>query len=75
MTDNNRAVLSYLQAHNGQNLTAADVADAIGLTKAQVNGVFTRCIQLKKLGSRVETEDGTKYLVLNDAGMAAPLED
>ena len=31
MKENSKNVLNYLKAHNGEDLTAADVADALGL--------------------------------------------
>lgn len=79
MKENSKAVLNYLKSVNGQaDVTANDVAAALGLNPKQVNGIFTRCIQMKDLGSRVprevELEDGkhkeVKFLVLNEAGLA-----
>lgn len=71
-------VLNFLKAHNGENLTAQDVADALGIDVKVVNGAFTSGIQKKEYGSRVEAEveldDGThkkvKFLTLNADGMA-----
>lgn len=78
MKENSRRVLDYLKSINGQNVTAADVADALGLEKRSVDGIFTSAIQRKGLGIRtpaeVELADGThkqvKFLSLTDAGMA-----
>ena len=78
MKDNSVKVLNYLKQINGQNVTAADVADALGLEKRSVDGIFTSAIQRKGLGIRtpaeVELADGThkqvKFLSLTDAGMA-----
>ena len=78
MKENSKNVLNYLKAHNGEDLTAADVADALGLAKRSVDGIFTSAIQRKGLGVRtpaeVELEDGThkavKLLSLTPAGMA-----
>ena len=78
MKPNSKTVLEYLKAHNGENLTAADVADATGLEKKQVDGIFTSAIQRKGLGVRIpaeiELEDGShkqvKFLTLTPAGMA-----
>ena len=78
MKPNSKTVLEYLKAHNVENLTAADVADATGLEKKQVDGIFTSAIQRKGLGVRtpaeVELEDGShkqvKFLSLTPAGMA-----
>ena len=71
-------VINYLEEINGTNVTAADVAEAVGLEKRQVDGIFTSAIQRKGLGVRtlaeIELEDGThqqvKFLSLTPAGMA-----
>ena len=78
MKENSKMVLNYLKENNGVNLTAADVADALGLEKRQVDGIFTSALQRKGYGVRVkseiELEDGThqevKFLRLTDAGMS-----
>lgn len=78
MKENSRRVLEYLKSVNGENVTAADVAAALGLEKKSVDGSFTAAIQRKGLGIRVpaevELEDGThasvKFLKLTDEGMA-----
>lgn len=78
MKENSVRVLNYLKEINGQKVTAADVAEALGLEKRSVDGIFTSAIQRKGLGVRtpadVELEDGTKkqvkYLSLTAAGMA-----
>ena len=41
MKENSKNVLNYLKNNNGVNLTAADVAEALGLEKRQVDGIFT----------------------------------
>ena len=71
-------VINYLKEINGTNVTAADVAAAVGLEQRQVEGIFTSAIQRKGLGVRtlaeIELEDGThqqvKFLSLTPAGMA-----
>lgn len=78
MSENSRKVLDYLKKVNGEQITSADVAEALGLEKRQVDGIFTAAIQNKKLGVRtpaeIELEDGThkevKFLSLNAAGLA-----
>ncbi len=77
MKPNSAAVLNYLKDHNGEKLTAADVAEALGLEKKTVDGIFTSAIQRKGFGVRTEAEvelaDGThakvKFLSLTDTGM------
>lgn len=81
MKINTKRVFEYLQEINGANVTAADVAAAVGLEKKQVDGIFTSAIQKKNLGVRVpaeiELEDGThqkvKFLQLTETGMALDL--
>ena len=78
MKENSKKVLNYLKEVAGENVTAADVAVALGLEKRQVDGIFTSALQRKGLGVRVpaeiELEDGShkavKFLHLTDAGMA-----
>ena len=78
MKENTRKVFDFLKAHNTDDLTAADVAEALGLEKRQVDGIFTSALQRKQLGERIpaerEEDDGShtkiKLLKLTDAGMA-----
>lgn len=78
MSTNSKMILNYLKDNHSADLTAADVADALGLDARQVNGAFTSAIQRKGYGVREEAEveltDGShkkvKFLRLNDAGMA-----
>jgi hypothetical protein len=79
MKENTKKVITYLQGLDANdNVTAADVADALGLEKRSVDGIFTSAVQRKQYGERVEAEieleDGThkkvKFLKLTDAGRA-----
>ena len=78
MKENSKKVLNYLKGINGQPVTSGDVAEAVGLEKKQVDGIFTSAIQRKGLGVRtpaeIELEDGShkavKFLSLTEAGMA-----
>lgn len=77
MKENSKNVLNYLKQNHGADLISEDVANALGLEKRQVDGIFTSAIQRKGYGVRVpaeiELEDGThkavKFLQLTDAGM------
>ena len=79
MKENSKRILNYLKEINGENVTAADVAEALGLEKKSVDGSFTSAIRRKGLGVRVpaeiELEDGThkqvKFLTLTPAGVEA----
>jgi len=77
MKENTKKVITYLQGlKDSDNVTAADVADALGLEKRSVDGIFTSAIQRKNFGVReeaeIELEDGThkkvKFLKLTEAG-------
>ena len=78
MKENSKKVLNYLKEINGAQVTAADVAEALGLEKRQVDGIFTSAIQRKGLGVRtpaeIELEHGThkavKFLSLTADGMS-----
>lgn len=77
MKPNTVKVLKYLQSHADEDLTSADVAEALGLEKRQVDGIFTRAFQCKKLGERepaeITLDDGShqkvKFLRLNEEGL------
>ena len=78
MKENSRKVLDYLKGIGNDNVTAQDVADALGLEKKSVDGIFTSAIQKKGFGIRVpaevERDDGThktvKCLKLTPEGMS-----
>ena len=78
MSEKSRIVFDYLKANYGAQMTAADIADALGMEKKSVDGAFTASIQRKGLGERisvaVEDENGKpaiiKLLTLNEEGMA-----
>ena len=77
MSENSRKVLDYMKKVNGQKVTSEDVANALGLEKRSVDGIFTSAIQRKGLGVRtpaeIELDDGThktvKFLSLTAEGM------
>lgn len=78
MKETTKSVIKYLQENPTTDFVAADVAEALGLTTKQVDGIFTSAIQKKNYGYREEAEikleDGkhkaVKFLRLNDAGRA-----
>lgn len=82
MSENSKKVIAFLKENNGKNLTSEDVANALGLTKKQVDGCFTSAVQKKEYGVRtpktVDLGDGTtkevKFLSLNEAGLALDLD-
>jgi transcriptional regulator GlxA family with amidase domain len=78
LKESTKEIIRYIQQHNGTNMTAADVAEALGVSTRSVDGVFTRSLQAKGYGVRtpaeVELESGlhktVKLLSLTPAGMA-----
>jgi antitoxin component of RelBE/YafQ-DinJ toxin-antitoxin module len=78
VSENSKRVITYLQGIGDADVTAQDVADALGLGVKSVVGIFTSAIQRKDYGYRVPVEvqldDGThkktNLLKLNDAGKA-----
>lgn len=79
MKENTKTVITYLQGlDEATNVTAADVAEALGMEKRSIDGIFTSAIQRKGHGVRVaaeiELEDGThkavKFLKLTESGRA-----
>lgn len=73
---NSKLVYDYVKAHDGENFTASDIANATGLSTKQVNGSVTSAFQKKGLMERVpaeiENEDGThksvKFIRLTNQG-------
>lgn len=75
---NSRLVYDYVKAHNGEDMRAADIAEAVSLDVKQVNGIVTSAFQKKGLMERIpaeiQLEDGShkavKFIRMTDAGMA-----
>jgi hypothetical protein len=82
MKDSTRTVFEYLKKMKDKNVTAAEVAVATGLTKKQVDGIFTAAIQRKGFGSRIPAQVkgdddkyiDVKYLTLSDVGYMVDLD-
>ena len=78
LKENSKNIFYYVKEHEHENITAKDIAEALGLTDKQVNGSVTAAFQRKELMARVEaereTENGThqkvKYIVLTEKGRA-----
>lgn len=45
LKENSKIVYNYVKDHEGENVTAKDIADATGLTPRQVNGIITMAFQ------------------------------
>jgi DNA-binding MarR family transcriptional regulator len=78
MSENSIKVINYLKENHGKKMTSTDVAEALDLTTAQVNGVFT-ALSNKELGYREEaTVTGTadiSFLAITDEGAAADVSE
>jgi hypothetical protein len=78
LKENSRKVFDYVKSVDGENITAADIAEATGLEVRQVNGIVTSAFQRKTLMERIpaeiELEDGThkpvKFIRLTEKGKA-----
>lgn len=76
LTENSRKVFDYVKSISDTDVTANDIADALGLTPRQVNGIVTSAFQKKGLMERIPAEmenaDGThksiKLIKLTEAG-------
>lgn len=76
LKENSKIVFNYVKAHEGENITAADIAEGTGLEVRSVNGIITSAFQRKGLMARVPAEielaDGShkavKFIVLTDEG-------
>lgn len=58
LKENNRMVYDFVKEHEDENITAADIVEATGLTSRQVNGIITMSFQRHK-----EEIDGEKVEV------------
>lgn len=78
LKENSKAIFYYVRDNEGNNITAQDIADALGLGVKQVNGSITSAFQRKELMERVDSErtnpDGThtkvKFIKLTEKGHA-----
>ena len=82
VSEKSLVVLNYLKEIGDVNVTAADIAAALGMEKKSVDGIVTSGLQRKGLTERVpatievENEEGNavtkevKFIRLTDAGKA-----
>ena len=76
MSENSLKVFNYVKEHEGENITAADIAEALDLAKRSVDGIITMAFAKKGLMARkeveIELEDNShktvKFIVLTDEG-------
>ena len=78
MKESTKAIFNYVKEHDGEDFTAADIAEAVGAEVRSVNGSLTG---MQKKGwivreeAEIELEDGThkkvKFIRLTAAGKTA----
>ena len=56
LKENSKLIFNYVRDHEAENITAQDIADALGLGVRSVNGSVTSAFQRKGLMERVEAE-------------------
>ena len=78
VSEKSLVVLNYLKENQGVQMTAADIADALGMEKKSVDGIVTSGLQRKgyaeRIPAEIELEDGThkavKFIQATAAGVA-----
>lgn len=76
LKENSLAIFNFVKENDGTDFTAADIAEALGLSVKQVNGSITSAFQKKELMYREEGEiemadnshKKVKFIRLTDAG-------
>jgi hypothetical protein len=48
MTENSKIVFNWVKEHDGQDVTAKDIAEGTGLSDRQINGIVTSAFQRHK---------------------------
>lgn len=78
VSEKSLVVLNYLKENNGVNMTAADIAEALGMEKKSVDGIVTSGLQRKgyaeRIPAEIELEDGShkpiKFIKATAEGLA-----
>jgi DNA-binding MarR family transcriptional regulator len=78
VSEKSLVVLNYLKDNQGSQMTAADIAEALGMEKKSVDGIVTSGLQRKgyaeRIPAEIELEDGThkaiKFIQATAAGLA-----
>ena len=78
VSEKSLVVLNYLKDNKDENMTAADIAEALGMEKKSVDGIVTSGLQRKgyaeRIPAEIELEDGThktvKFIKATEAGLA-----
>ncbi len=78
VSEKSLVVLNYLKENQGVQMTAADIAEALGMEAKSVNGIVTSGLQRKgyaeRIPAEIELEDGThkpvKFIQATAEGLA-----
>lgn len=77
LSENSRKVFDYVKSVNGANITAADIAEATGLTVKSVNGIVTSAFQrsgkMERIPATIEVDGApkaVKFIKLTAVGEA-----
>lgn len=73
ISENGQKIIGYLKSVAGQNVTAADAAEALDIDKKKFTGAFNALVKKElavRNAAKVEGDVTVKYLVLTDAGLA-----
>ena len=79
VSEKSLVVLNFLKENQGVNMTAADIADALGMEKKSVDGIVTSGLirnkgYAERIPAEIETEDGThkqvKFIQATAEGLA-----
>ena len=79
LSENGQAIMNYLKTVEGQQVTATDASEALGIEKRKFTGAFNALVKKElavRNAAKIEGTVTVKYLVLTDAGLAYnPAED
>ena len=73
ISENGQKIMAYLKDVEGQNVTAADAAEALDIDKRKFTGAFNALVKKGlaiRNAAKIEGDVTVKYLVLTDAGLS-----
>lgn len=79
VSEKSLVVLDYLKSVKGENVTAADIAEALGMEKKSVDGIVTSGLirnkgYAERIPAEIELDDGShkqvKFIRATEAGLA-----
>ena len=91
LKENAKIVYQFVKAHDGEDITLADIVDATGLTSRQITGIVTMAFcrhkdedknplpLMERVPAEIEEADGShtkvKLIRLTEAGRNIEIED